>query len=482
MKLLKYSGYTLLAIVLLLVLVVAFLFLRWQLISSANMRQLGEEVSTLSEEGHTYRDLNKNGKLDTYEDSRATIEERVENLLSQMTLEEKAGTMFINMIGMNEDGSLNEVPSPSAPFAALLGGNSTLVVEKKMNHFNTIQAPSARAVATWNNNIQKLAERTRLGIPVTIASDPRHVASNNIGAGIFTSFFSKWPSSLGLAAIGDTAIVQEFGDIARQEYTAVGMRLALSPMADLATEPRWGRINGTFGEDAILSAQLTQAYVQGFQGDSLTSTSVACMTKHFPGGGPQEDGEDAHFPYGAEQVYPGNNFNYHLIPFEQGAFAANTAQIMPYYGLPVGQTTEAVAFGYNREIITGLLREKYGFNGVVCTDWGLVTDTGFPGVMLKPASAHGVKQLSETERVAKILEAGCDMLGGESSPEWIVELVNSGKVPEARIDTSVRRILKDKFRLGYLTAPTLILIIYHSLAIQHFLRKEKQLSENHSSY
>ncbi|MEM9676002.1 MAG: glycoside hydrolase family 3 protein, partial [Bacteroidota bacterium] len=195
MKLLKYSGYTLLAIVLLLVLVVAFLFLRWQLISSANMRQLGEEVSTLSEEGHTYRDLNKNGKLDTYEDSRATIEERVENLLSQMTLEEKAGTMFINMIGMNEDGSLNEVPSPSAPFAALLGGNSTLVVEKKMNHFNTIQAPSARAVATWNNNIQKLAERTRLGIPVTIASDPRHVASNNIGAGIFTSFFSKWPSS-----------------------------------------------------------------------------------------------------------------------------------------------------------------------------------------------------------------------------------------------------------------------------------------------
>ncbi|MEM8968654.1 MAG: glycoside hydrolase family 3 N-terminal domain-containing protein [Bacteroidota bacterium] len=453
MKLLKYSGYTLLAILLLVLLTVAFLFLRWQLISLANLRQLGEEAATLTEGGHTYRDLNKNGKLDSYEDNRATIEHRIEDLLDQMTLEEKAGTMFITIIGMNEDGSLNEVPSPSAPFAALLGGNSTLVVKKKMNHFNTVQASSAQAMATWNNNIQKLAERTRLGIPVTVATDPRHVASNNIGAGIFTPFFSKWPSPLGLAAIGDTGIVQEFGDIARQEYTALGMRLALSPMADLATEPRWGRINGTFGEDAILSAQLTHAYVQGLQGDSLTATSVACMTKHFPGGGPQKDGEDAHFPYGAEQVYPGNNFDYHLIPFEEGAFAANTAQIMPYYGLPVGQTTEAVAFGYNREIITELLREEYGFNGVVCTDWGLVTDTGFPGVILKPASAHGVEQLSETERVAKILEAGCDMLGGESNPEWIVELVNSGKVSEDRIDTSVRRILRDKFRLGLFDNP-----------------------------
>ena len=151
-------------------------------------------------------------------------------------------------------------------------------------------------MATWNNNIQQLAERTRLGIPVTIASDPRHSARENAGASIPTPFFSKWCSPLGFAAIGDTTIMREFGDIARQEYTALGIRLALSPMADLATEPRWGRINGTFGEDAELSAQLTKAYVLGFQGDSLSSSSVACMTKHFSGGGPQEDGEDAHFP------------------------------------------------------------------------------------------------------------------------------------------------------------------------------------------
>ena len=91
-------------------------------------------------------------------------------------------------------------------------------------------------------------------------------------------------------------------------------------MADLATEPRWARNNGTFGEDAHLSAIMTKAYVLGFQGDSLDKNGVACMTKHFSGGGPQEDGEDAHFPYGKNQVYPGGNFDYHLIPFVEGAF------------------------------------------------------------------------------------------------------------------------------------------------------------------
>ena len=105
-------------------------------------------------------------------------------------------------------------------------------------------------MATWNNNIQKMAERTRLGIPVTIATDPRHGATENPGASIPTPFYSKWCSPLGFAAIGDTVLMREFGDIARQEYTALGIRLSLSPMADLATEPRWGRINGTFGADA----------------------------------------------------------------------------------------------------------------------------------------------------------------------------------------------------------------------------------------
>jgi len=167
-------------------------------------------------------------------------------------------------------------------------------------------------MAGWYNRLQRLAESTRLGIPVTISSDPRHSFSDNQGASLFAGHFSQWPEPIGLAAIGDEALAQEFADIARQEYLAVGIRVSLHPMADLATEPRWARINGTFGEDAQLSARLTAAYIRGFQGKELGPHSVACMTKNFPGGGPQMDGEDPPLSIGKEQVYPGDNFDYHL--------------------------------------------------------------------------------------------------------------------------------------------------------------------------
>ncbi|HVW89473.1 MAG TPA: glycoside hydrolase family 3 N-terminal domain-containing protein, partial [Gaiellaceae bacterium] len=221
----------------------------------------------------------------------------------------------------------------------------------------------------------------------------------------------------------------------------------LHPMADLATEPRWARIMHTFGEDAELAARCLGAYVRGFQGAELGPSSVACMTKHFPGGGPQKDGEDPHFPYGKDQVYPGGMFEYHLRVFE-AAFAAGTAQIMPYYGRPVGTELEEVGFGYNRDVVTGLLRGRYGFDGVVCTDWALVTDTQLPDGSVWEAKAWGVEELSTAERVAKIVDAGCDQLGGERLPEVVVELVESGRLTEERIDESARRLLRDKFRLG----------------------------------
>jgi beta-glucosidase len=222
----------------------------------------------------------------------------------------------------------------------------------------------------------------------------------------------------------------------------------LHPMADLATEPRWGRINGTFGEDAQLSAEMTKAYVLGFQGDTLGRNSVACMTKHFSGGGPQKDGEDPHFPYGKEQAYPGDNFDYHVIPFTEGAFEANTAQIMPYYGIPVGQTSEDVAFGFNKDIITGFLRDSLKFEGVVCTDWNIISDS-----KIGEGRAWGVEHLSPKERVKKVLDAGCDQFGGESIPELIIELVEEGQITEERLDISVKRVLRDKFTMGLFDDP-----------------------------
>jgi len=421
--------------------------------SQSNLALLLPKAKDLLIDGMKFRDLNKNDTLDVYEDYRQPIESRLDDLLSQMTLEEKAGTMFINIIGMTEEGDLLEYPIISTDpiafiFSFIFPSNSEQIILKHMNSFNIVNSFSSDILARYNNNIQKIAERTRLGIPITIASDPRHGNEQNIGASVFTPSFSKWPSSLGLAATRDTLLVQEFADIARREYLSVGIRLALHPMADLATEPRWGRINGTFGEDANLSAQMTKSYILGFQGNELNKNSVACMTKHFSGGGPQKAGEDAHFPYGKNQVYPGDNFYYHLIPFIEGAFKANTAQIMPYYGIPLDQTSENVGFSFNKEIITDLLRDSLDFNGVVCTDWNIITNSG-----LGAPRAWGVENLMDIEKVQKVLDAGCDQFGGEYIPELIVELVVSGKISESRINTSVRRILRDKFRLGLFENP-----------------------------
>lgn len=405
---------------------------------------------TNSTQKSAFRDLNKNGKMDVYEDISQPVEKRVEDLLSQMNLEEKAGSLFINGTLINEDGTI-EKKEGGQGFAARLPSSIELMRDKKMNHFNYWQAPDVKALAIGYNAIQKYAEeKTRLGIPVTIYSDPRHYFSNNIFA-MAANSFTQWPEQMGFAAIGDAKLMQEFGDIARQEYIAVGIRGALHPMADLATEPRWPRISGTFGEDANLSAKMIEAYILGFQGKELGTTSVACMTKHFSGGGPQKEGLDPHFEFQKGQVYPGNNFKYHLIPFE-AAFKVHTAAIMPYYGIPTNQTSENVGFSYNKEIITGLLRNKYHFDGIVCTDWGLVTDTHM-GPVVWPARAWGVEKLTEEERVKKIIDAGVDQFGGESCPEHIIHLVQSGKLSEKRIDESVRRVLRQKFILGLFDNP-----------------------------
>ncbi|MBK7935883.1 MAG: glycoside hydrolase family 3 C-terminal domain-containing protein [Lewinellaceae bacterium] len=399
---------------------------------------------------NTFRDLNKNGKMDVYEDASQPVEARVNDLLSQMNLEEKAGMMFINGVFINDDGTLERKPDAKG-FAARLPPASDYIEGRKMNHFNYWQTPGTRAMAEGYNAMQKMAENTRLGIPVTIASDPRNYFSNNIFA-MAAGSFSQWPEQLGFAAIGDEKLTRTFADMARQEYVAVGIREALHPMADLATEPRWARVSGTFGEDAKLSAQMIKAYILGFQGEQLGSQSVACMTKHFSGGGPQKEGLDPHFEFQKGQVYPGKNFNYHLIPFE-AAFEVHTASIMPYYGVPTDQTSENVGFSYNKDIITKMLREKYKYDGVVCTDWGLVTDAPLgPGVVW-PARAWGVEALSRAERVQKIIEAGCDQFGGENSPELVIQLVREGKVSEARIDQSIRRLLRQKFVLGLFENP-----------------------------
>ncbi|MGZ4359952.1 MAG: glycoside hydrolase family 3 N-terminal domain-containing protein [Gaiellaceae bacterium] len=406
------------------------------------MSEVTSDLRRRSDDGVVFRDLNKNGRLDPYEDPRLPVAERVDDLLRRLTPEEKVGLMFHQVAGIDEHGYYGDEHTRD------------FLLNRLINHFNVYQLPEPRAAGEWHNELQRLAEQTRLGIPVTVSSDPRHAFTANPATSMAAGHLSQWPEPIGLAAARDEALVHEFADIARQEYLALGIRLALHPQADLATEPRWARIHGTFGEDAELASRLVRAYIRGFQGETLGRESVACITKHFPGGGPQKDGEDPHFSYGREQIYPGGRFDYHLLPFE-AALAAGTAQVMPYYGMPVGTEYAQVGFAFNKGVIEGLLRGRYGFDGVVCSDWTVLQDVHLPppaGETIE-ARAWGLEHATVAERIVRALDAGIDQFGGESCTEVLRELVSQGRVPESRLDVSVRRILRDKFRLGLFDDP-----------------------------
>ncbi|MFJ9693826.1 glycoside hydrolase family 3 protein [Kitasatospora sp. NPDC101183] len=392
-----------------------------------------------AEDGTPFRDLNHNGTMEPYEDRRLPVEERVEDLLGRMTVEEKAAQMLHGRM----------LPGENPPFPS----GAHLITERGLTHFAMMAVPDPRAMAEWNNHVQGLAAAGRLGIPVTLSSDPRHGFTANPATAHTGGGFSTGPEPIGLAATDDPELVRRYADLIRRELCAVGIRVAIHPMADLATEPRWARISGTFGECPERASRMIAAYIDGLQsGPAIGRDSVACMTKHFPGGGPQLAGEDSHFAAGRSLTYPGGAFETHLRPFE-AAFAAGTAQIMPAYAVPAGSGLAEVGANFNRDVITGLLRERYGFDGVVCTDFNAITGMEVPGLVSLPPRHWGVERLSVAEQVVLTLDAGADQLGGETDPELILAAVRSGAVTEARLDESVRRILRDTFLLGLFDDP-----------------------------
>ncbi|HET6393120.1 MAG TPA: glycoside hydrolase family 3 N-terminal domain-containing protein [Blastococcus sp.] len=413
-------------------------------------RPEGNRRTATTPDGVLFRDLDGDGVMAPYEDPRRAPQERVADLLPRLSVEEKAGLLFHGMIGVR---AADELDLP----AGLTGDvPRALVLGRLLNHFNVHELPSARETARWQNAMQELAEQTPHGIPITFSTDPRHAFTENSGVSFAGGPLSQWPEQIGLGAVGDPGLVQEFADVVRREYLALGLRAALHPQIDLATEPRWGRQAQTFGQDAATASRLVVAYLRGLQGERLGPDSVACTTKHFPGGGPQRDGEDPHFPYGRDQVYPGGRFAEHLEPFH-AAIAAGTSGVMPYYGVPMGleldgEPVEEVAFGFNRRIVTRLLRGELGFDGVVLTDWGLITDAEIDGRPF-PARAWGVEHLPPIERMARILDAGADQFGGETRTDLLLELVADGRVLESRLDDAARRLLLVKFRLGLFDDP-----------------------------
>jgi beta-glucosidase len=442
-------------------------------------------VKLLTVNKFAFKDLNRNGTLDIYEDWRKTADQRAADLASKMTIEQIAGLMLYS--------AHQEIPSRNSrfgistyngkPFAesgakpsALSDQQIRFLTRDNLRHvlITTISSPADAAI--WNNNMQALCESIGLGIPGNNSSDPRHRSSSdaeyNVGS---AGQISMWPGSLGMAATFDPAIVKSFGQIASVEYRALGISTALSPQIDLATEPRWSRVNGTFGENPQLSADMARAYIDGFQTsapDRMISggwgyTSVNTMVKHWPGGGPEEGGRDAHFAYGKYSVYPGRNFASHLIPFTQGAFklegeTKTASAVMPYYTISSGIDTvnnESVGNSYNRYLINDLLRGKYGFDGVICTDWGVTKDVALITAM--GASPWGVESLTPSERHYKAIMAGIDQFGGNNDAGPIIEAYQMGvkkdgeKIMRARLEKSAVRLLKNIFRVGLFENPYL---------------------------
>jgi beta-glucosidase len=415
-------------------------------------------------DGLTFKDLNKNGKLDAYEDWRLAADLRTADLLSRMSLEELAGLMV--------HGTLPGV----GPMASIGTGAEydlakvrKFITEDHVNTFITRLNTSAATFAKQNNEVQAIAESSPWGIPVTISSDPRHHFEQVLGATMQDRAFSMWPEPLGFAAANDPELTRRFGDVVRQEYEAVGIRESLAPQADLATEPRWARANGTFGEDADTAKRMVEAYVTGIQNgaDGLNSGSVVAVVKHWAGYGAAKDGWDGHNYYGRYAEFSGHNFEQHLIPFT-GAFAAHVGGVMPTYSILQnvtidGNSLEQVGAGFNRQLLSELLRRQYGFRDVIVSDWAITNDC--PEACRNGASAGsqpaprdigmpwGVEELTKAQRFAKAIHAGVDQIGGTEQSNVIVEDVRNGLISEARVREAAGRILLQKFELGLFEQP-----------------------------
>ena len=443
-------------------------------------------VKILTVDGLSFKDLNKNGKLDKYEDWRLPIDERAKDLASKLSIDQIAGLMLYSVhqaIPALSGGPFGAGTYNGKPFntggidpALVTDQQKDFLVKDNLRHVLVTSVKSPEVAAQWNNNVQALVEGVGFGIPANNSSDPRHSTNTGVeytaGAG---GTISQWPDQLGLAATFDPSVVEQFGNIAAQEYRALGIATALSPQIDLGSEPRWVRINGTFGEDPQLDADMARAYVDGFQtstGDAEIKDgwgfhSVNAMMKHWPGGGPEEGGRDAHFAYGKFAVYPGNNFDEHLVSFVDGALKLNgktkkAAAVMPYYTVSYNRDKNGENGGnsYSKYLITDLLRKKYNYDGVVCTDWLVTADEGkTPDVFA--GKSWGMETKTVAERHYKVLMAGVDQFGGNNVAGPVIEAYNMGvkehgeAFMRARFEQSAVRLLRNIFRVGLFENPYL---------------------------
>ncbi|MCI7808267.1 glycoside hydrolase family 3 C-terminal domain-containing protein [bacterium] len=445
----------------------------------------GSQVPLLTVDGYAFKDFLRTGELVPYEDWRLSGEERARDLAGRLSVEEIAGLMLY---------SAHQLIPARGPLAAAFGGSyggksyeqsgakpwdltdqqKEFIVRDKVRHVLIMKLESTETAVRWNNNLQALAESSGFGIPANNSSDPRHGAGSTAEyMGVTGEPISKWANGIGLSASFDPDSVKEFGEIGAAEYRALGITTALSPQIDLATEPRWMRFADTFGEHTRMTIDMTRAYCDGFQTtkdspDGWGRESVNTMVKHFPGGGMGEAGRDAHYAYGKYAVYPGGNFEEHLKPFTEGAFSlpgktGKASAVMPYYTISQDadrKNGENVGNSYSKYLIGDLLREQLGYDGVVCTDWGITHDMG-PKEETFAGKCWGVEELTEAERHFKALEAGVDQFGGNNDAGPVLEAYRmlcekyGEEAAMARFRRSAYRLLLNIFRTGLFENPYL---------------------------
>lgn len=441
-------------------------------------------VSILTVGGKAFKDHNRNGVLDVYEDWRKTPEQRAEDLTAKLTIEDIAGLMLCSHMQVlpangiyHYDGKVF-AKSNAQPYD-LTDEQKVFLIEDKCQSVLLAGARDNDCIVKWVNKVQAYVEGRDFGIPVNILSDPRHHAKSDMeflaGSG---GQISQWPNYLGFAATFDPELQEEFGRIASAEYRALGITTALSPQADVPGEPRWWRFDGTFGESTDLITDMVRAYCDGFQtsegkdciSGSWGRQSVNTMVKHWYGYGAQEGGREAHFPSGEYGVFPTGNLEAFRLTFANGAFklakgTGSASAVMTNYSVLFNQdpSGENVACSYSDFVVNHQLREVSGFDGVVCTDWDVMFDydgmVTMPGGYKRNGKSYGVEDLTLAERHYRILKAGVDQFGGSNDAAPVLEAyrlmaaTEGEEAADARFRQSARRILLNMFRVGVFENP-----------------------------
>lgn len=422
-------------------------------------------AGVLTVDGLKFKDLSRDGKLDPYEDWRLNEFCRAKDLVSKLNLDQKVALMTeVSNIGSGTaDGSLTlaiQTLIKDRPAGATSGGYLRQALDRVSNGLTPAQT------AAFMNNLQELSESQQWGIPFVITADPSHgfsmslngsatgtpmamgAASNTGGtnANNLRDLISMWPQPLGLGAINDPIISKQAGDAVRKEFRGLGLRWMLGPQADIGTEPRWARINNTFGENPVAVGAMVSAYMAGMQGDGdggLKFGGVATTLKHFPGAGAEAGGMDSHQAVGRYNVFPGGNFLQHVYPF-RAAVAAGAAAIMPCYSIFKNQWTWdplQVGASMSKEIVTDLLKTQLGFSGMISSDWGIIS------------KAYGVEHASAAEKGALYIKAGGHQLGLEAATGNILLALQNGLITQDEFDMAAIKILEMSFKLGLFENP-----------------------------